>query len=524
MLDNAHSWLRFAPEQVLTGAILLVLAVDLVAGRPSVTRAATLTLGGLGAAALTTILTMRPDGEGLFYGLMARDPFGDYFKLLFILTNVFITLAAVRSRDAVDWSAPPPEGREGAAEFHAIMLTLSIAMMLMATATDLLTAFLSLEMASIMSYVLAGFRRRSRQSAEAALKYIIYGGVGSGVMLYGLSLLYGLAGSTSFTAVREAVAHSTAPTTVFVAVVLCLAGFGYKIAVVPFHMWCPDVFQGAPTPVTAYFSIAPKAAGFALLLRFFVGAMPPELAGAPAPWPLLLGLIAAASMTLGNLAALQQTNVKRMLGYSSVAHSGYMLLGVVAGGDDGTRALMLYVFAYVFMSVCAFSTIITITEAGLGDELAHFRGLGRRAPWPAAAMTIALFSLTGVPPFAGFFGKFYLFAALVAHGGAFMLALAFIGVLNSVISLYYYARVLKAMYFEPAPVDAPLPVHRLHSTLLALVAVPTVALGLVWSPLAAFADASLGQWYPPATRPSSAHVERSVNRSSVKLASPIATR
>jgi NADH-quinone oxidoreductase subunit N len=307
-------------------------------------------------------------------------------------------------------------------------------------------------------------------------------------------------------------------------VVLCLAGFGYKIASVPFHMWCPDVYQGAPTPVTAFLSVGPKAAGFALLLRFFGGSLPSELVGGPAPWPLLLAMIAAATMTLGNLAALSQTNLKRLLAYSSIAHAGYLLLGLCAGGSEGSRAILLYLVTYLFMNLGAFLVIIAVTDAGVGEEIADWRGLGRRAPWAAVAMAIFLFSLTGLPPFAGFFGKFYVFYALLARGGSLMVTLAVIGILNSAVSLYYYARVLKAMFFEAPTVDAPLPLARLHSTTLALLAVPTVTLFLVWSPLVRFVDSSLGQWYPPEMRPRSAQVDRSVKRSSVQLASTSAAK
>jgi NADH-quinone oxidoreductase subunit N len=202
-------------------------------------------------------------------------------------------------------------------------------------------------------------------------------------------------------------------------------------------------------------------------------------------------------MTLGSVAALPQTNVKRLLAYSSIAHAGYVLAALVAGGADGERAVLLYLVTYLFMSLGAFAVVIAIEEAGLGDELDDYRGLGRRAPWPAAAMAIFLFSLTGIPPLAGFFGKFYVFYALLAHGGSFMVTLAVIGILNAAVSLYVYARVLKAMYFEAPPVDDELPVARVHGWTLALLAVPTVALFLVWSPLARWVDASLTQWYPP---------------------------
>jgi NADH-quinone oxidoreductase subunit N len=518
MLDNAHSLTAFLPELVLAGAVLVLLSLDLLVGRLRIGQVAALTVAAVAASAAATVWTAQAP-RALFFDLIARDPFADFFKLLFLATAALVAFVSLRAGDAID---------ESAAEFYALLLTTTIGMMLMAAAVDLLTAYLSLETVSIMSYVLAGFRRRSRQSAEAALKYVIYGGVASGVMLYGMSLLYGLAGSTSFAAILQAAGSTPASTTVVLAVVLCLAGFGYKVASVPFHMWCPDVYEGAPTAVTAFLSVGPKAAGFALLVRFCAGVLPAQLGGAPAPWPLLFALIAAATMTLGNLAALGQNNVKRLLAYSSIAHAGYLMLALVAGGHDGARALLLYLVAYLFMSLGAFAVVIAVAERGIGDELSAWRGLGRRAPWAAATMAIFLFSLTGLPPFAGFFAKFYVFYALVARGGTLMLTLAVLGILNSALSLYYYARVLKAMYFDAQQSDeSPIALSPLHAGLLGLLAAPTVALFVVWSPLAGFVDRSLAQWRPPSTTessPTSAQVERSVRRSSVQLASTRATK
>jgi NADH-quinone oxidoreductase subunit N len=245
--------------------------------------------------------------------------------------------------------------------------------------------------------------------------------------------------------------------------------------------------------VTAFFSVAPKAGGFALLLRFTLGLLPGELGGTTAPWTLLFALMAAASMTLGNLSAMPQTSVKRLLAYSSIAHAGYALLGVAAGGSDGTRAVLVYFATYLPMSLGAFVVVMAV-EAAVGDTLDGWRGLGKRAPFAAAAMAIFLFSLTGLPPFAGFFGKFYVFAALLARGGGLMLTLAVIGVVNSAASLYFYARVLKAMYLEPAGDAAPLRVDPLRRAILAILALPTLGLFAIWSELAGLVDASLSRW------------------------------
>jgi NADH-quinone oxidoreductase subunit N len=505
MLDNFQSLVYFLPETILSLTVLAIISVDLAVGRANLRRTAGIAMAGLAATAIATLATM--DGHqarGLFGGLMARDPMSDFFKLFFLATTALVGAAAMRARDAVDYTATGKDKDKESAEFYALVLTTTLGMFLMAASTDLLTAFLSLEMVSIMSYILSGFKPRDRRSSEASLKYVIYGGVASGVMLYGMSLLYGLAGSTSLAAVRAAAAATPATGTVVAAVILCLAGFGYKIASVPFHMWCPDVYEGAPTPVTAFLSVGPKAAGFALLIRFFSGGVPTELGsgfGSTSPWPLLLSVIACATMTLGNLTALVQTNLKRLFAYSSIAHAGYLLLGLCAGGPDGNRAIMLYLVTYLFMNVGAFVVIIGISDAGLGETLADYRGLGQRAPFAAVTMVLFLCSLTGLPPFAGFFGKYFLFAALVSRGTPLLITVAVIAALNSAVSLFYYAKIFRAMYFEePTPSDAAvLALPRVHAITLGLMAVPTTFLFLFWSPLSRFVETSLLQWLPTVT-------------------------
>lgn len=506
MLDNVASLKYFTPELVLSVGILAILVIDLLAGRPSRQRSFLVTIVTLAVTAVATISTMDGEKRGLFGGLIARDPFADFFKLLFTLVSVLVGIAALRSSDAIEYREGDNQDKESG-EFYALLLTLALGMFLMATATDLLMAFLSLELVSIISYIMAGFKRRDRKSSEAALKYVIYGGVASGVMLYGMSLLYGLAGSTNMSLVREAASHISATFTLITAVVLCLAGFGYKIAAVPFHMWCPDVYEGAPTPVTAFLSVGPKAAGFALLIRFFGdgqvgGAIPGELHGElfnSSPWPLMLGLIAAATMTLGNLAAIVQSNIKRMLAYSSVAHAGYLLLGLCAGNREGQLAILLYLVTYLFMNLGAFLVVMALADAGLGEDINDYRGIGYRAVFPAMVMAVCLFSLTGLPPFAGFFGKFYLFAALLKKGGSMLTALALIGILNSAVSLYYYARILKAMYFEKAVNEEPVRIAPVHAVNMGLMALGTTGLIVIWTPLVNFVSQSLVQWVPQAT-------------------------
>jgi NADH-quinone oxidoreductase subunit N len=332
------------------------------------------------------------------------------------------------------------------------------------------------------------------------LKYAIYGAFSSGLMLYGMSLVYGLTGTFNIYEIGQ-VLNSSAPDrlTLFIAAVLMLAGFGYKISAVPFHFWAPDVYEGAPTPITAFLSVGPKAAGFALLMRFFNVAFAASgtngdssswLALPGLEWPQLLAWIAAATMTLGNLIAIVQVNLKRLLAYSSIAHAGYALMGVVLLSEQGISATMFYLVVYYLMNLGAFLVVI-INQDMLGSEsINDYQGLAWRAPIPAVAMGVFLFSLTGLPPTGGFVGKFYLFAALI-KGQFYWLAV--VGIINSVISLYYYARILKAMFFEKADSQksAVLAVSPFYVVLLAVLVLPTILLGVYWTPLAELANYSV---------------------------------
>jgi NADH-quinone oxidoreductase subunit N len=335
--------------------------------------------------------------------------------------------------------------------------------------------------------------------------------VASGCFLYGLSLLYGFAGTTDLAAARAAMGSAPVPLAL-VAMALCLAGLGYKVAVVPFHMWAPDVYQGAPIPVAAYLSVASKAGGFALLLRFFgsTGGPLPEVAddpsGAAIPWSLLALVLAVITMTLGNLAALGQRNLKRLLAYSSIAHAGYLFLGVAVGAPGGHQAILFYLGVYLFVNLAAFAVVVVVARTEADEEIERWAGLGRRQPLAAFTMTVALVALAGLPPTAGFIGKFYLFAAVISRGrelgqGMFYAA-ALIAVLNSVVSLYYYARVVRAMYLEPAGPELPLlrPGVLLRLVLVVLL-LPTLALGLYWAPLDQLTGQALSLWIAEVQRP-----------------------
>src|SRR5262249_1280201 len=348
-LDNAGSLYWFSPESVLTGGILIILLVDIIIKRPSRKLMGTLTLLTLIGSAVATLAT-RPEKHpwGLVGGVVWRGGVRGFFQLVFVVRTGIGGIMALRAKDAIDYT----DGDKEAGEFFALALSVTLGMNLMAASTDLLLAYLSLEFGSIMSYIMSGFTRRSRRSAEASLKYVIYGGVASGVMLYGMSILYGLAGTTDLVKIRLAAQHAN-PVAVFAAVSFCMAGFGYKIASVPFHMWCPDVYEGAPTPVTAFLSVGPQAAGFRALVPFFAGGMAAEIQTESlmggAPWALMLACMSAVTMTLGNLAAIPQQNLKRMLAYSSIAHAGYLLMGFATGTAEGRGAVMFYLIAYLLM-------------------------------------------------------------------------------------------------------------------------------------------------------------------------------
>ena len=505
-MDNLASLRFFWPESVLTLATLSLFIQDLLTRR-SPRRVQALTAGALIWLALAAFATWKTPGGSvpLFGGLLMHDPMRMFFAWVFLVATL-LTIVIVPSSKQV---SPARLG-----EFLALLFALVLGLYLMASATDLLTIYLSIETVSLVSYVLTGFRRADRKANEAALKYVIYGGVASGVMLYGVSMLYGLFGTTrvlgeggisaqlSDVTSRLFLAHAfggqpAAQLALVVAVVFVLAGVGYKIASVPFHMWCPDVYEGAPTPFTAFLSVGPKAAGFAVAIRFFFAIFERQSGGAyvrvsDLPWPAIIGIISAATMTLGNVTALVQNNVKRMLAYSSIAHAGYLLMGLAAASAAGVQSILVYLVIYVFMNVGAFLVVIAVSRATGGESISDFRGLGARAPIAALALTVFLFSLTGLPPLAGFTGKYLIFAALVQQGGFWNVVLAVIGVLNSAVSLFYYARIIKAMYLEESPQAERLPVPALYTGVLVGLSIPLLVFGVYWGPLVRWAAMAFG--------------------------------
>ena len=508
-LDNIQSLAYFAPELVLVVAILLLIVWDLVSSARSKTAgllAISLVACAYSAGTSAWLLVREAPAQNLFYGLLAFDRFSNMFR---------IVLACVTATIAV-FSVPPiPEGhtipgrgvrddRRDQGEFFTLLMVLALGMNLMAESRNLLMIYLSLELVSVISFVMAGFKINDAKSSEAAMKYVIFGGVASGIMLYGMSWIFGITQSLNLGEIALRVrdltqAQGKVPEVVFVGTVCMMAGFGYKISAAPFHMWTPDVYEGAPTAVTAFLSVGPKAAGFAVMVRFFsdaLGALHPlhTAAGAliDSPWPIVIGCVAMATMTIGNLSALGQDNVKRMLAFSSISHAGYMLLGFSVFSEDGIASIVFYIVTYCFMNLGAFLVVMAVAEQSDGDEtITAFRGLGRRAPVMAGILALFLFSLTGLPPFAGFIGKFYLFAALLKGGGAWNWTVAVVGVVNSVISLFYYARVVRAMFLEKGERTDPTVVRPLFGATSVLLAVPTLVLGIYWAPVYDFVARSL---------------------------------
>ena len=476
-LSNIESLLYFSPEILLVIFAVAVVLLDLVVKDGESSAVAHLSLAGcvcVFAAVLITHFSFGDEGPiSLFLGMVRLDEFSSFFKVLLLLATAATILFSLRS-DELDARLK--------GEYYALLLAITLGMFLMASSTNLLMIFISLETVSLTSYILAGFLTHSPRSSEAAFKYITYGAVASGTMLFGLSLLFGMTGSGDLGQISVRLTELLAsgdvtPLAVLIAITFILAGVGYKIASVPFHMWSPDVYEGAPIPITAFLSVASKSAGFALFIRFFYAGFGNSELMQAVDWTFMLAIVSALTMTVGNLAALPQQNVKRLLAYSSIAHGGYLLMGGVLLTSEGIGAILFYLVVYLFMNLGAFYVVVLIANEEGTEMIEGYRGLASRAPLVAWAMAIFLFSLTGIPPFAGFFGKWLLFAAVLEQGYYW---LALVGLLNSVVSLYYYARIVKAMFLEDAGEET---TQVSFSTgtfaLLSVFVIPTILIGFL---------------------------------------------
>ena len=456
------------PQVIVVVAALVMLVLDVLVPRERTEILAGVTLASLGASAAAAWYLWGATGTA-YSGMMATDNLTLYFSLLLLGGAALSVL--------LSWGYLKREGISYG-EFYTLILLAVAGMMLLAASADLLMVFLALETLSLALYILVGFARERQASEEAALKYFLLGAFASAFLLYGIALIYGATGTTRLADLAAGAGASLLGNPMLLAgVVMVTVGLGFKLALVPFQMWTPDVYQGAPTPVTAFMSVATKAAAFAALLRLVIYALP----GLTADWAPVLAILAVLTMTVGNLAAIVQRNIKRMLAYSSIAHAGYILIAVIAGGELGQTSLLFYLTAYTFMNVGAFAVVEALERHEEGLELSDYSGLARRAPLLAAAMALFMFSLAGFPPTAGFFAKFYVFNAAVQAGYTW---LAIVGVLNSLLGVVYYVGVIVNMYMrEPGKAAVTINVSAALALALVIAAVSTLALGLVPSPV-----------------------------------------
>lgn len=463
------------PEIVLAIFGLGILVIDfLVEKRHKILNAWT-ALIGLGFAFVALIRFWRilagASPYAGFAGSIRLDTFAIYFQLIIIIATSLVVLVSAKYLEIE---------RANYGEYYALLLLSAVGMMFLASGTDLIVLFISLELMALSEYVLTGFLRGNRRSNEAAVKFFLLGAFSSGLLLYGMSLLYGIGGSTNLATISRALGErSSRDPLSWVAMITLLAGLFFKVAAVPFHQWTPDAYEGAPTSITAFISVAPKAASFALLLRILLAGMWPLRL----EWQVLTMGVAIATMTLGNLAAITQTNIKRFFGYSTISHVGYLLLGVVAAADgnhDGLTAVVIYLFIYAFMNLGAFAVVIVMRRKDLiGDEIDDLSGLMFRAPGMAILMLIFLLSLTGIPPTAGFIGKYFIFIALVETRHYILAVLA---VAYAVVALYYYFRIVVAMFMRKSRDEVPLAMSTGVSLALGVALSVTMIVGIYPEP------------------------------------------
>lgn len=464
--------------EILTASLaFLVLVADLLLPEKEARRKLGL-LSGIGLSALFVFAcTQYGKSDSLWQGLFLRDDYAVFFKQVFLAgaaLTVFFSLDLVEKRT------------RSQAEFYIFFLFAVVGMMTLASANDLITLYVGLELMTFNFIILVGYVFTDTRPTESAIKYLLLAAAASAGMLYGMSLLFGLTGHVDYAGIAKAIGTSPAA---LVAGVLVLAGFAFKLAAPPFHMWAPDVYEGAPTPVTALLAMGSKAAGFAALIRFLIPVFP----STGFAWVMLLMGFAAAAMLIGNLSAIPQTNVKRMLAYSSIAQAGYMMTGLLAMNVAGVKSVMLYSMLYVFANVGAFAVIAAVNNHRDGETLDDFSGLSRQSPLLAAVMTISLLSMAGIPPLAGFAGKFFLFTAAIDAG---FLWIAVLGFVLSMVSVYYYLLVVKSMYLGQASDDRPFNV----ATTLRLTALFATAATIFWGvypgPVARLAETAAKTLFP----------------------------
>jgi NADH-quinone oxidoreductase subunit N len=461
--------LAILPEILLVALAGLILALDAI-WKPEIKRnLGWLTAGGLLVVMLVSLFVAIPPDQGrlIFGGMVRQDWLSFAFNILFMFAAAITALFAMDMKDV---------GMKG--EFYVLMLISTLGMSLMASAADIIMLYLAIETTSIPMYILAGFMTRDDKSTESGFKYLLFGAASSTIMLYGFSLLYGFTGQTNIYQIALSFYNLQLPKIAILgSLLLILVGFGFKISAFPFHFWAPDVYEGAPTPIAGFLSTASKAAGFVVVLRVLVAVFTPSAAP---DWINMLAIVSVLTMTVGNVLALVQKNIKRMLAYSSIAHAGYILIGVAAVSQLGMTSVVFYLIAYLITNLAAFGIVMTFSKVVGSDEISAYSGLSRRKPWLALAMLVALLSLAGMPPLAGFIAKIFVFAAAVKVG---LIWLAFIGVLNSIVGLYYYLTVLKYVYlFRSDDEDKPLAISRSYTIALSILIFGIILVGTLFGP------------------------------------------
>lgn len=451
---------------------LFALVIDLIVKRKGI-----VAFMSILSAGVVGYLLAGSSGEA-FSGMFISDSYSLFFKLIFLVSLILSILLSIRYVKIV---------RVNFGEYFSLMLFSTLGMMIMASAGDLIVLYLGLELMALSTYILAGFLRHEIRSNEAALKYFLLGAFASAFLLYGISMTYGLTGTTNLKAIANYLIDNkvgTNPALLF-SMLLLIVAMSFKIAAVPFHMWAPDVYEGAPTPITAFMSVGPKAAGFAILGRVFTSAF----GSLTIEWTTVIIPIAILTMAVGNILAIAQSNIKRMLAYSSIAHAGYALIGIIAGNADGISSMMNYLFIYAFMNIGAFAIVTILKSEGFaGEELSDYEGLAKTHPFASALMLIFMFSLTGIPPTAGFIGKFYLFMSAVKAGYTW---LAIVAVIFSAVSAYFYLRVVMYMYMKEPKEEVALSTSMPAGIAIAITAIAVIIIGIFPSGIIEFARMSL---------------------------------
>jgi len=491
--QTLNSLSGFLPETVLIVSMVVCIILDLILRKKS----AVVSVAGIIGIAVSGYFAWLQLGVKsiLFSGMVVVDPYSVFFKLLIGLSTIFVIIFAMFSKEMKESTHKN--------EYVYLMTAMTLGAYLMASSVNMLMMYLSLETVSLSSYILAGYTKKIKRSSESAMKYIIYGAASSGIMIYGISLLYGFTGTLNIyeTSIFLSRLNPASEPVLIISLIMILAGFGYKISSVPFHFWTPDVYEGAPIPVTAFLAVTSSAAGFSVLIRFITNSF---LAGnlvqngqyvviPGVNWKEIMIVLSIASMILGNFVAVWQSSVKRMLAYSSIAQGGYIMLGLTVANQQGVAAMLIYLMAYLFMNLGAFFVLILIANKLDTDELIGMKGLGYKAPVICVGMGVFMFALSGVPTTAGFVGKFYLFTALIESK---LVWLAIVGLMNAVVSLFFYIKVLKYMFLmkpEEGNTQKLTFGAGAYIVMFALV-IPTMVFGIYFTPLVRIAEYSISMF------------------------------